>query len=91
MYNQQFVSYGETVKYREIGAAKAAELGAVAALIRSITPFSLYTPHTGMMSYKENITKIPAACITAEDASFLKRVEKRGKRTKKFPEKLFAE
>ncbi|XP_012535012.2 carboxypeptidase Q-like [Monomorium pharaonis] len=78
VYNQKFVSYGETVKYRSSGASRAAELGAVAALIRSVTPFSLYTPHTGMMSYAENVTKIPAACITVEDATLLGRIADRG-------------
>lgn len=78
MYNQKFVSYGETVEYRSSGATRAAELGAVATLIRSITPFSLYTPHTGMMTYGETVTKIPAACITAEDASLLRRMADRG-------------
>lgn len=78
VFNQQFVSYGETVKYRSDGATKAAELGAVAALIRSVTPYSLYTPHTGMMSYGKNVTKIPAACITIEDATLLRRMEDRG-------------
>lgn len=81
VYNQKFISYGETVKYRSDGATRAAELGAVAVLIKSITPFSLYTPHTGMMSYGKNVTKIPAACITVEDASFLRRVADRGNRT----------
>ncbi|KAL0104484.1 hypothetical protein PUN28_017302 [Cardiocondyla obscurior] len=78
VYNQKFVSYGETVEYRSTGAVRAAELGAVATLIRSVTPFSLYTPHTGMMSYAENVTKIPAACITVEDANLLRRMAERG-------------
>ncbi|XP_011698956.1 PREDICTED: carboxypeptidase Q-like isoform X2 [Wasmannia auropunctata] len=78
VYNQEFISYNETVEYRSSGATKAAELGAVAALIRSVTPYSLYTPHTGMMSYAENVTKIPAACITVEDAIFLGRMADRG-------------
>ncbi|EZA49732.1 Plasma glutamate carboxypeptidase [Ooceraea biroi] len=78
VYNQKFISYGETVEYRSAGATRAAELGAVATLIRSVTPFSLYTPHTGMMTYGENVTKIPAACITAEDASLLRRMADRG-------------
>lgn len=78
MYNEKFISYGETVEYRSVGATRAAELGAVAVLIRSVTPSSLYTPHTGMMSYGENVTKIPAACITIEDATLLRRMSDRG-------------
>ncbi|XP_043466070.1 carboxypeptidase Q-like [Leptopilina heterotoma] len=78
VYNQEFETYGKSVKYRSRGASEAAKYGAVAALIRSVTPFSMYTPHTGMMSYAENITKIPAACITVEDAKLLYRLQKRG-------------
>ncbi|NEU33409.1 peptidase M28 family protein, partial [bacterium LRH843] len=44
VYNEAFKSYGETVKYRSIGAIEAARHGAVAALLRSVTPYSLYTP-----------------------------------------------
>nr|APA33872.1 seminal fluid protein [Nilaparvata lugens] len=80
VYNEAFKSYGETVKYRSIGAIEAARHGAVAALLRSVTPYSLYTPHTGMMHYDPNVTRIPFAAITIEDAQMLRRMSERGSR-----------
>ncbi|KAG7308380.1 hypothetical protein JYU34_005577 [Plutella xylostella] len=76
VYDQPYVSYGDTVRYRSQGASKAAAKGAVAVLIRTIAPFSIYSPHTGMQRYSDNVTKIPAACITLEDADFLGRLYK---------------
>lgn len=85
VYNQKYVNYAETADYRVIGASVASRYGAVAALINSVTPFSLYTPHTGEQMYEQNVTKkIPAACITAEDAALLRRMSKRGKRYPKY-------
>lgn len=71
-------SYGKTVEYRSRAAVEAGRLGAVAVLIRSITPFSINSPHTGMMSYDDNVKKIPAAAITVEDAMMLLRMAQRG-------------
>jgi carboxypeptidase Q len=71
-------NYGANVKYRAQGAAKAAAFGAVAVLIRSVTVRSLYTPHTGSMSYDDAVPKIPAAAITAEDAEWIDRLAARG-------------
>lgn len=78
VFNEPFKSYGETVKYRTQGASKAARLGAVATLIRSVTPFSLGTPHTGYQDYADNVPHIPTACITIEDAEMLHRMAQRG-------------
>ncbi|XP_011498243.1 PREDICTED: carboxypeptidase Q-like [Ceratosolen solmsi marchali] len=74
VFNQEYVNYNETVKYRSQGAIEAAKFGAVAVLIRSITPSLEYIPHTGMMDYNVNVTKIPAACITVSDAQYLNKL-----------------
>lgn len=78
LFNAAFTSYGQTNAYRTGGASAAARHGAVAALVRSIGPTGLRTPHTGNMSYGEGITRIPAAAITAEDAERLQRLADRG-------------
>jgi hypothetical protein len=73
VYNAPYVNYGQTVAYRSIGASRAADLGAVAVLVRSITPLAMQTPHTGALGYATLSPKIPAAAITIEDAMMLDR------------------
>lgn len=80
VYNAPFTSYGATVPYRLQGASRAARYGAVAALVRSITPVSLQTPHTGGMQYDPNQPQIPVAAITIETAELLQRMNDRGDR-----------
>ncbi|XP_035018354.1 carboxypeptidase Q [Hippoglossus stenolepis] len=80
VFNQPFVSYGETVKYRAYGASEAAKVGAVASLIRSITPYSINSPHTGWQDYQDGVKHIPAACITLEDAELMWRFAQRGQK-----------
>jgi Zn-dependent M28 family amino/carboxypeptidase len=77
-YDVPFTSYGATVAYRGRGASEAAKLGAVAALVRSVTPVSLDTPHTGAMSYEKDVPRIPAAAITIENATQLRRLQASG-------------
>jgi carboxypeptidase Q len=78
VYNAPYVNYGATVIYRLQGASRAARYGAVAALVRSITPVSLQTPHTGAMNYDPNQPRIPVAAVTIEVAEFLQRMNDRG-------------
>jgi carboxypeptidase Q len=78
VYNAPYVNYGATVEYRVRGASRAARYGAVAALVRSITPVSLQTPHTGAMNYDPDQPKIPTAAVTIEVAEFLQRMNDRG-------------
>lgn len=81
VYNVPFTGYGATVQYRSFGASRAARYGAAAVLVRSITPVSLQTPHTGAMNYDQQQPKIPAAAITIEGAELLQRMYDRGDRT----------
>ena len=80
LFNAPFTTYGETVQYRSGGAVAAARLGAAASLIRSVTPYSQQTPHTGSMRYEEGVARIPHAAITVEDAELLQRMQDRGER-----------
>jgi hypothetical protein len=78
LFNPEWKGYGQTVQYRASGASRAAELGAVAVLVRSMTGHSLQTPHTGSLIYTEGIAKIPAAALTVEDAAMIERLTRSG-------------
>ncbi len=78
VFNPPYEGYGKTVMYRWLGAVRAAECGAVAALCRPITPMSLAKPHTGSMHYEDTIPKIPTASMTEEDVLLLQRLQDRG-------------
>ena len=73
-----YVSYGETVQYRWSGAIAAAKVGAVAALLRSVSPFEMRQPHTGVTHYDSTARPIPFAAISIEDAMMLHRMQNRG-------------
>ena len=80
LFNVPFTNYGQTVAYRSGGAVAAARAGAVASIIRSVTPYSQRTPHTGGMAYNDSVPKIPHAAITPEDADMIARMIQRGQR-----------
>jgi hypothetical protein len=71
LYNQEFRGYGPTRAYRATGASRAAAFGAVAALVRSVTPLAMQIPHTGEMDYDDAQPKIPAAAVSPEDAMMM--------------------
>jgi len=77
LFNVPYTNYGETVAYRAGGASMAAKVGAVAALVRSVGPIGLRTPHTGGMNYEENVAKIQTAAIPVEDANRIQRLVNR--------------
>jgi carboxypeptidase Q len=78
LFDVPFTTYRETVRYRVDGATAAARAGAVASLIRSVAPFSIRSPHTGVMRYDSTVARIPAAALTVEDAEMLHRFQDRG-------------
>ncbi len=82
LFNAAFTNYGQTVAYRVFGANRAAAAGAVASLIRSVGPVSLYTPHTGSMRYEDGVRRIPHAAVTVEDALMMQRMQDRGQRVR---------
>lgn len=80
LFDVPFTTYGQTVAYRTRGPSRAAARGAVAALVRSVGPVSLRTPHTGTLRYDDAHPRIPAAALALEDAQLLARSCARGER-----------
>jgi carboxypeptidase Q len=70
-----FAAYGDAVRYRGAGAKAAADLGAVAALVRSVGSADYRLPHTGF-SFPAGI---PAGAVTAEDADLIVHLAAQGK------------
>lgn len=77
LYDVPYTTYGQTVRYRAVGASRAAKHGAVAMLLRSVGLPGLRTPHTGSMfdpREEAGVAKIPGAAIPLEDADRLQRL-----------------
>lgn len=70
-----FEAYGEAVVYRTQGAKLAAELGAVASLIRSVGGADYRLPHTGFSLP----AGIPAGALAAEDAALIDHLARQGR------------
>jgi Zn-dependent M28 family amino/carboxypeptidase len=70
-----FMAYGEAVRYRGAGPKAAADLGAAAALVRSVGDADFRLPHTGWSAP----AGIPAGAVTAEDADLIAHLFAQGK------------
>jgi carboxypeptidase Q len=70
-----FEAYGEAVVYRVGGAKAAADLGAVASLVRSVGGAEYRLPHTGASGR----AGIPAAALVAEDADLVDHLAAQGR------------
>lgn len=77
-----FGAYGKAVRQRWAGAKEAAKYGAVGVVVRSATLAQDDNPHTGVMSYNDSITKIPACAISTNAANWLSEYLKTDKEAK---------
>jgi hypothetical protein len=66
-----FEAYGRAVDQRARGALEAGKLGAVAAIVRSMTNRIDELPHTGSMRYAPDSPRIPAAAVCTAGAERL--------------------
>ncbi|HWH82320.1 MAG TPA: M20/M25/M40 family metallo-hydrolase [Burkholderiaceae bacterium] len=78
VFDAPYEGYGKSVRVRGAGPVQAAALGAVGVLVRSITPLAVQLPHTGTTSVSTTGPNVPAAAITAEDATLLSRLTAQG-------------
>ena len=68
-------AYEEAVIYRALGAKRAAALGAVGSLVRSVGGADYRLPHTG----GSRAADIPAGAVTSEDADLIAHLAAQGK------------
>ena len=66
-----FEAYGACAGHRYIGASRAAAVGAVGVVVRSLGLKKDDVPHTGSMAYEPGVNKIPALCVSTNDADKL--------------------
>ncbi|WP_324670802.1 M20/M25/M40 family metallo-hydrolase [Hymenobacter sp. GOD-10R] len=69
-------AYGDAGDQRRRGAIEAAKRGAIGALVRSLSLAHDDFPHTGTMSYDEQVKKVPAAALSTNDADKLSQLLK---------------
>lgn len=74
--------YGATVPIRSNGASRAAKVGALAVVIRSVGTSNARFPHTGALNYAEGVPRIPAAALAVQDADLLHSYLSKGTRVR---------
>ena len=72
-----FEAYGGAIDQRAGGASKAAQYGASATIVRSLSTELYDFPHTGVSHYKEGVKKIPNISISTNDAEKLSSINKK--------------
>lgn len=76
-------AYGKAVQYRWSGPSRAAKLGAVATLVRSMTFATDDVPHTGAMRYDSLVKEqIPAFALGPQSATKLSKLLAKDKNVK---------
>jgi hypothetical protein len=79
-YINTFESYSHCASIRVQGAVEAAQKGALAVLVRSLTLSIDSFPHTGMMVYRDSIPRIPAAAVSTLHAEYIHKQLLQGKK-----------
>ncbi|MFZ9742296.1 MAG: M20/M25/M40 family metallo-hydrolase [Chitinophagaceae bacterium] len=67
-YINTFQAYGDAGVYRSAGPSRAAALGAIGVIVRTLSPVLDDNPHTGATRYEEGKPKIPAVAISTNGA-----------------------
>jgi len=71
LFVETFQAYGDAVRYRALGASRAAKYGAIGVLVRSMSSSVTNFPHTGALIYNDSFPKIPAFAVGLRDADRL--------------------
>ena len=72
-------SYGQFGAPRRQGPTIASKKGAIGIVVRSIGTDHHRNPHTGVMTFADGATPIPAGALTLPDAEQMMRIVKRGR------------
>lgn len=73
-------SYGQFGAPRRQGPSAASKKGAIGIVVRSIGTDSHRNPHTGVMSFEDGVTPIPAGALSNPDADQMERMLATGRK-----------